>query len=101
MNCLHSFRTLNKRESLKKVCENKDFYGVVMPSQVTKILEFNLYRESANTPFITDADLESLIKRIDGCKINSKKSSTTKLDEYIPLWVLLYLNKWLWFFTID
>ena len=25
LNCLHFFATENKRESLKKVCENKDF----------------------------------------------------------------------------
>ena len=41
LNCLQSFRTRNKYESHKKVCENKDFYKVVMPSEETKILEFN------------------------------------------------------------
>ena len=35
------FKTRNKYESHKKVCENKDFYKVVMPSEDTKILEFN------------------------------------------------------------
>ena len=35
-----------------------------MPSESTKILEFNQYRK-----YIICADLESLIKRIDGCKI--------------------------------
>ena len=41
LNYLQSFRTRNKYESHKKVCENKDFYKVVMPSEETKILEFN------------------------------------------------------------
>ena len=38
LNCLHSFATENKRESHKKVRENKDFYNAIMPSENTKIL---------------------------------------------------------------
>ena len=33
----------NKLESHKKVCENKNFCNVIMPSEDTKILEFNQY----------------------------------------------------------
>ena len=40
-NCFHSFRTENKLKSLEKVCKNKDFCGIVMPSEKDKILEFN------------------------------------------------------------
>ena len=39
LNCLHSFRTKNKLESHKRVCENKNFCNVIMPSEDTKILE--------------------------------------------------------------
>ena len=38
VNCLYSFRTKHKLESHKRICENKDFYNVVMPSEDTKIL---------------------------------------------------------------
>ena len=41
LNCFHSFRTENKLNSLEKVCKNKDFCGIVMPSEKDKILEFN------------------------------------------------------------
>ena len=41
LNCLHSFKTKNKLESHKKVCENKDFCNVIILSGNTKILEFN------------------------------------------------------------
>ena len=41
LNCLHSFRTKSKLDSHKKVCENKDFRNIIMPSEDTKILEFN------------------------------------------------------------
>ena len=40
---LHSFRTKNKLGSHKKVCESKDFCNAVMPSEETRILEFNQY----------------------------------------------------------
>ena len=41
LNCLHSFRTKNKLESHKKVCENINFCNAVTPSKYTKILELN------------------------------------------------------------
>ena len=37
LNCLHSYRT-KKVESHKKVCENKNFCNVIMPSEDSKIL---------------------------------------------------------------
>ena len=30
LNCLHSFTTKNKLQLHKKVCENKDFYNIIM-----------------------------------------------------------------------
>ena len=33
LNCLHSFRTETKLKSHEKVCKNKDFYRIVMPSE--------------------------------------------------------------------
>ena len=51
INCLHSFATENKHESLKKVCENKDFCNVIMPSEDTKVLTFNQYKKFDKAPF--------------------------------------------------
>ena len=39
-----------------------------MPSEDTKVLEFNQYQKSDKTLFVIHADLECLIKKIDGCK---------------------------------
>ena len=62
----------------KKVCENKDFCNVVMPSsEDTEILEFNQYEKSDKAPFIIYADLECIVEKINGCKYNHKNSSTT------------------------
>ena len=56
LNCLHSFRTKNKLESHEKVCKNKSFCNVIMPSE----------------------------EKIDGCKNNPENSSTAIVTEHIP-----------------
>ena len=55
-----------------------------MPSEGTKILEFNQYKKSDKAPFIIYADLERLIKNINGCRNNSENSSTIKIGKHIP-----------------
>ena len=73
----------NRLESHKRVCENKDFFNVIMPSEDTKILKFSQYQKFDKAPFIIYGYLESVIEKIDGCK-NHPEKSTTKLSQYIP-----------------
>ena len=84
LNCLHSFRTENKLRSHEKVCKNKDFCGIVMPSEKDKILEFNQYMKSDKMPYIIYADIGSLIRNIGRFANNSEHSSITKIGEHIP-----------------
>ena len=77
-------RTKNELESHKKVCKNKDFCGVLMPSEDTKILQFLQYQRSDKTPSIIFTDFGYLKKKkMNGCKNNPEKSST-KVSEHIP-----------------
>ena len=55
-----------------------------MPSEDTKMLEFRQYQKSDEALFIVYADLECIMKKIDGCKNNPENSSTTKVSEHIP-----------------
>ena len=55
-----------------------------MPSKDTKMLEFRQYQKSDEALFIVYADLECIMKKIDGCKNNPENSSTTKVSEHIP-----------------
>ena len=55
-----------------------------MPSENTKMLEFNQYQKSDKAPFIIYADLECIIEKIDGCKSNQENSSTIKVSTHIP-----------------
>ena len=41
-----------------------------MPSEDTKILEFNHYQKSDKALFIIYADFECIIEKTDGCKNN-------------------------------
>ena len=54
-----------------------------MPSEDTKLLEFNQYQKPYKAPFIIYADLECLIEKTDGCKNNLENSSTAKVGEHI------------------
>ena len=64
--------------------KNKDFCNIVMPSEDKKILESNQHKKSDKTPFITYANLECLMEKIDRCKNIPENSSTTKVGKHIP-----------------
>ena len=69
---------------IKKVCENKYFCNVIIPSENDKILEFNQYQKSDKAPFIIYADLECIIEKIDGCQNIPENSSIAKVCKHIP-----------------
>ena len=84
LNCINFGGTERKLKIHEKMCKNKDFCGVEMPSERNKVLKFNQYMKSDKMPYIIYADLESLIEKIDGCANNPEKSLTTKIGEHIP-----------------
>ena len=84
LNCLRSFRTKSKLKSLFTKYVKIKVFVTLSSSEDSKIQEFNQYGKFDKAPFIIYADLESLIKKIDGCKTNQEKLSTTKLSEHIP-----------------
>ena len=55
-----------------------------MPSEDTKILEFNQYQKSDLAAFVIYASLDCLIEKVDQCKSNPENSFTTKAVEHIP-----------------
>ena len=81
---LYSFRTQDKLELHKKLCENKNFCNDIMSSADNKILECNQNQKSDKEPFIIYADLECILKMTDRCKNNLENSSKTKVSEHIP-----------------
>ena len=49
-----------------------------------RILEFHQYMKSDKMSFIIYANIEYLIRKINGCSNNQERSSTTTRGEYIP-----------------
>ena len=78
LNCFHSFAKENQLQSHKRVHKNKYFCNIIMPSNKTKILEFNKSQKFDKTLFIIYADLECIIRKTEGCKNNPENSSTKK-----------------------
>ena len=56
-----------------------------MPSEDTKILEFNEYQKCDKAPFIIYADLECLIRKIDRCKTICFPEYKSFKDNYVQL----------------
>ena len=81
LNCLYSFETEDKFKSHKGTSETRALFIVKMPSEDTKVLDFNQFKKPNKTPFYLYAR-ESLIEKIDVCKNNPEKSSTIKVSKH-------------------
>ena len=68
-------KKINKLKCHEKICKPE----ILMPSEKDNILEFKQYMKSDKIPYINYADIESLIRKLDGCANNPDNSSTTKL----------------------
>ena len=85
LNCFHAYRTENKLEKHKKICENHDYCHVEMPNEDNKIIKYNQGEKSIRSPFIIYADLECLLKKISTCYNNlEESSSTTEINKHTP-----------------
>ena len=78
LNCLYSFETEDKFKSHRAL--KLELFIVKMPSENTKVLDFNQVKKPNKTPFYIYAR-ESLIEKIDVCKNNPEKSSTIKVSK--------------------
>ena len=63
LNCFHSYRTENKLNLHKKICENHEHCNIEMPSPNNNIIKYNQGDKSLELPFIIYADLECLLKK--------------------------------------
>ena len=63
LNCFHSYRTENKLNAHKKICENHDYCNIEMPSPNNNLIKYNQGEKSLELPFIIYADLECLYEK--------------------------------------
>ena len=81
LNCFHLYRTKNKLEEHKKICENHEYCYVEMPNEENKIIKYNQGEKSIKLPFIIYADLECLLEKMSTCYNNLRESSTTEINK--------------------
>ena len=91
-NCFCSYRTKNRLDLHKKVCENRDYCQVEMPNEDNKIIKYNQGEKSIKLPFIIYADLECLLEKMNTCYNNPKESSTTEINKHTPSGYLLFAH---------
>ena len=84
LNCFHSYRTKNKLEAHKKICKNRDYCRVEMPTKDNNIIRYNHGEKSIELPFVVYADLECLLEKMSTCYNNPEESSTTKINKHTP-----------------
>ena len=84
LNCLHSYRTKETLKKHEKVCKDHDYCCVKMPSEFEKISKYKPGEMSLKVPFMIYADLECLIRKIDPCQNDPKKSCTEKKANHKP-----------------
>ena len=58
LNYFHSYRTKNKLEAHKKICENCDYCRVEMPTKDNNTIKYNRGEKSIKLPFVVCADLD-------------------------------------------
>ena len=84
LNCFHSYRTKNKLEAHKKICENHDYCNVEMPIKGNNNIKYNHREKSIKLPFVIYADLEYLLEKRSTCQNDPNKSFTTKVNKHTP-----------------
>ena len=84
LNCFHFYRTENKLNAHKKICENPGYCNIEMPSNGNNLIKYNQGEKSLKLPFIIYTDLECLLEKINTCCNNPDLSSTTKINRHVP-----------------
>ena len=77
-----SYRTENKLEAHKKICENHDYCHIEMPTKNNNIIKYNHGEKSMKLPFVIYTDLECLLEKMSTCINNPNESSTTKISKH-------------------
>ena len=82
--CFRSYRTKSKLELHKKICENRDYCHVEMPTKGNNIIKYNHGEKSMQVPFVIYADLECFLEKMSTCMNNPNESYTTKIIKHTP-----------------
>ena len=92
LSCFRSYRTENKLNAHKKVCENHKCCNIEMPTDKNNIIKYGQGEKTLKLPFIIYADLECLLEKISTCYNDPNISSTTKINRHTPSGYSIYTS---------
>ena len=92
LNCSHSYRTKNKLQEHKKICENHNYCHVEIPNEDNKTIKYNQGEKSIKLLFVIYADFECLLEKMSTCQNNPNESSTTEINKHTPSGYSLYTH---------
>ena len=82
LNCFRSYRTKNKLEVHKEICENHKYCNIEMPNKDNNTIKHNQGEKSIKLPFVVYADLEFLLEKMSTCQNNPNELSTTEINKH-------------------
>ena len=82
LNCFNSYTTENKHKEHEEICNKRDSCRMEIAEQV--ILKHNPGEKSLKAPFTICLDLECILKQVQSCQNNPKKSYTEKIARHEP-----------------
>ena len=88
LNCFNLYTTENKLKEHEVICSNHDSCRIEMPNE--PILKYNPGEKSLKAPFLYIFDLECLLKKVESCQNNPKKSYKQKKARHEPSGWSLY-----------
>ena len=91
LNCFNGFDTPKSLNNHKEYCYNNECVKINMPP-TGSFLEFKNFVHSEKAPFAIYADFESLIKPLDVCDPDPKKSYTKKYQKHEPVSFVYYIK---------
>ena len=86
------FEKRNKLKPHEKICETKDFCGIVMQSEKNNMLKFNQYMKSDKMPYIIYTDIESKNEKYRWMNKQSKKIFRNKNRWPFSFWIFKVNN---------
>ena len=91
LNCLNGYDEPEKLEKHKEYCNEEESIKINMPPPETYI-KFKNFLYSERAPFAIYADFESILKPINSCEPDPKKSYTHKYQKHEPVSFVYYIK---------
>ena len=91
LRCLNPFWCQEALSKHQEYCDENESVKIELPKEGT-MLKFKKYYKGDKVPFIIYADIEPLIKPMQGCTLDSQNSYTNKYQKHEPISFSYYIK---------